>query len=143
MSLFKKNLQTVPPTDFGQLSDHISEQTSESRYSGGKEIKRPVSERPISEYNAITIDGIPYTKPKKWEFWKKDMAFEETKEYLHCYNQKKATASEKLFMNSILENNREIVVNDTFARIYNLVELPEILYYQYSRHRRCFSMVCY
>jgi hypothetical protein len=119
MSLFKKNLQTQPPIDLDQISD--------SGYSDSQQIQRPVS-----EHDAITIDSVPYTKPKKWQFWKKDMAIEETKEYLHFYNQKKAITSEKLLMNSILENNREIVVNDTFARIYNLVELPEVLYYQYT-----------
>lgn len=121
MSFFKKILHTEPPTDFD---------SNEPRESIVQNIRSPKSS--IPKHDASTIDGIPYTKPKKWEFWKKDMAVEETKEYLHFYNQKKAIASEKLLMNSILENNREIVVNDTFARIYNLVELPEVLYYQYT-----------
>jgi hypothetical protein len=77
MSLFNKKFQTQPPTDF--------DQESESKSSGSHQIQRPVS-----EYDAITIDGIPYTKPKKWQFWKKDMAIEETKEYLYFYNQKKS-----------------------------------------------------
>jgi conjugal transfer ATP-binding protein TraC len=121
MSFFKKILHTQPPTGFE--SDEPSGLSIQS-------IKSPKSS--IPKYDAITIDGIAYTKPKKWQFWKKDMAVEETKEYLHFYNQKKAIANEKQLMNSILENNREIVVNDTFARIYNLVELPEVLYYQYT-----------
>lgn len=86
----------------------------------------------VTLFNAITIDGNLYAKPKVWQFWKKDMAVEETKEYMHFYNKKKSKKSEQRYMSSILENNRELLVNDTFARIYNLLELPEVLYYQYT-----------
>jgi type IV secretory pathway VirB4 component len=120
MSFFKKT-QTQPPVDFD--SNESSELIVQS-------IKKPIST--IPKHDAITINGIPYTKPKKWQFWKKDMAVEETKEYLHFYNKKLGLASKKKLMSSILENNREMVVNDTFARIYNLIELPEVLYYQYT-----------
>jgi conjugal transfer ATP-binding protein TraC len=105
MSLFKPKLQTVPPTE-----DILS----------------------IDEYDQDLNSGggsRNNSKPKKWEFWKKDQEVELTKEYLYHYNQKRAKLDEKKLMNSITENNREMVINDTFSRIYNLIELPEVLAY--------------
>ena len=54
-----------------------------------------------------------------------------SKEYLFHYNKQKARDLESKIMNSIEEHNREIVINDTFSRIYYLSDIPDVFGYQY------------
>ena len=61
----------------------------------------------------------------------KKQQFESTKEYLFHYNRSLAKEQEKLIMNSIFENNREITINDKISRIYYLFDIPDFFAYNY------------
>ena len=61
----------------------------------------------------------------------KKQQFENTKEYLFHYNRSLAKEKEKLIMNSIFENNREITINDKISRIYYLFDIPDFFAYNY------------
>ena len=51
------------------------------------------------------------------------------KEYLYNLNKEIARKEEKIILNSIKEENRDLIINDTFTRIYYLAELPDFVSY--------------
>lgn len=113
-------------------------------------IKIPTKEDDIQLYNSLIPDSTksklsvylkllgfnPFlTKINKREITLdiqlKKQQFESTKEYLFHYNRSLAKEQEKLIMNSIFENNREITINDKISRIYYLFDIPDFFAYNY------------